>query len=376
MSAQQDILHRIGLVIFARDESSIINETIRTAKKALGSQDALLVVADHCVDGTEAIAREAGAQVFIHNAGSPNGKGAALVWFAQSYPEVLKQFTRLVILDADSGISPDFLVRLKTHLHQNEPVSQCFICPVGYEQSPISTLIALSELVEQSVFNRIRSFLGCSIRLRGTGMVFDPAVFLSVCNNVQTEVEDIVLSLLVAEKKLKVKQMDGVMVYDPKPTETAAASRQRARWFRGQWAAFCLYRSSVFKVLAQGPRGWVLLSALFLKPRWLMMACKAALALLCYRWPVMASLWGISFLLDCLLILVGVFGLKDKKTFLKAMLHIPGFVWMWLRSIVLSFHRLPWLRVRGSVEYQESGGLSPIPFMEVNQGKLKPPEPI
>jgi len=94
---------------------------------------------------------------------------------------------------------------------------------------------------------------------------------------------------LVAELGFRIIQLDSVKVYDPKPAGAAAASRQRARWIRGQWAALWSYRQSVVKVLRNGLRGWILLSSLFLKPRWLVMVVKAALAWIAIQWPLLSS---------------------------------------------------------------------------------------
>jgi hypothetical protein len=51
-------------------------------------------------------------------------------------------------------------------------------------------------------------------------------------------------------------------------------------------------------------------------------------------------------LTDVILIILGIFKLKDNKVFLKAILYIPGFVWMWLGGILLSLQHHSWLRVR------------------------------
>jgi len=38
--------------------------------------------------------------------------------------------------------------------------------------------------------------------------------------------------------------------------------------------------------------------------------------------------------------------MRERNIFLKAILHLPGFVFMWLGGILLSFRRRSWLRVR------------------------------
>jgi cellulose synthase/poly-beta-1,6-N-acetylglucosamine synthase-like glycosyltransferase len=346
---------KIAIIIFAHDESSVIEKTVLSAKKTLESGDALFVISDNSRDDTAIKAEKTGACVFIRDNGSRIGKGEALAWFVKYHWDILRKFSRLVILDADSYIEPGFLKAIKANLSDANLVLQCFVIPVEYNSSPISTLIALSELVEQSVFDRIRTKLGWPIRLRGTGMVISPDALLSVSDQIQTEVEDIALTVLFTENKIKIKQLAGVEVFDPKPVETSAASRQRARWFRGQWAALWCYRSKVFRILCFGPAGLSLVGSLFLKPRWLVMAMKVILACLFYELPVLAAFVWFLVLIDIILYLTGIFLLKEKKVFLKAIIYIPGFVLMWMKSIFLSFQRLSWLRVRESAE---SNGLS------------------
>lgn len=360
---------RVALLIFAHDESFVIEKTVTAACKALETGDAIFVVADHCTDDTASCAEKAGAQVFIRDHGSAQGKGAALVWFIKYQWHVLYEFNRVVILDADSFIESDFIKNIKGHLDETEQVMQCFVSPIEYEHSPISTLIAFSEMVEQSVFERIKSKLGWPIRLRGTGMVVSPKDLLSVSNQVETEVEDIALTLLFAEKNFKIKPLADVLVYDPKPVAALAASRQRARWFRGQWAALWHYRNATFKIISQGLGGWSLISSLFFKPRWLMMALKITLAVASIRMPGLTASFLFLLSIDLILYMVGFFQLKEKMPFLKAFIYFPGFVLMWLASIFLSFQRLPWLRVRESKIAPGSIGMrhpEPIKTIKLN----------
>jgi cellulose synthase/poly-beta-1,6-N-acetylglucosamine synthase-like glycosyltransferase len=343
----------IALVIFAHDESAIIRNTVRSAMEAVDKKDALFVIADNCTDETAAIARDAGAFVYARENRKYLGKGAALGWFVKFHWNILRNFRMLVVLDADSVIAPDFLSRIREKIKEGDQVMQCFVNPTGYEHSHISTLIALSELVEQSMFEHIREGLGWPVRLRGTGMVISPRILYSVADELQTEVEDIALTLLVAEKRIRVKRIDSVNVGDPKPTEPSSASRQRSRWFRGQWNALWTYREQILKIALQGIGGLSLLTSLFLKPRWLSLVLIISLFVLSIPHPFWLVIFGLFLLGNLAIILTGILKLPERKTFLKAIIFIPSFVFMWLKSIFLSFQRLPWLRVR-EVSFQSA----------------------
>jgi cellulose synthase/poly-beta-1,6-N-acetylglucosamine synthase-like glycosyltransferase len=250
-------------------------------------------------------------------------------------------------------IPQEFFDRLDSQLIHGVSVAQCSILPTGFEGSPIMTIIALSEMVEQIVFNSIRSFLGFSVRLRGTGMIFDPALLVNIGPNIGTEVEDVALSLLVAEQKIAVRWFKSVVVFDPKPGECTDATRQRARWFRGQWRAFWDYRSIVLKLFARGPNGWSILSSLFLKPRWLKLTLMIILGFALLMHPVAAVIVFSIVSLEIILILLGTLLLPKRGLFIRSLMYIPGFIIMWLKGIILSLKRHQWLRVRKNLNFQE-----------------------
>ena len=240
---------KIALIIIAQNESQHIKPTVLAARKALRQCDNVFVVADNCVDDTAVIAKKSGAIVLSREQLAPAGKGAAITWFIQEYSNIMFEYSYLVILDADSLIEFHFKHDLEKLLQDGKTIAaQCRLSPIDFEISPISTLIALSDILEQTVFDRFRSRLGWSVRMRGTGMVLKPQLLFDISKNIDTEVEDLVMCLLLAERQILVKSFASAIVYDPKPTITDAASRQRARWFRGQWVAFWKHRSIILKL--------------------------------------------------------------------------------------------------------------------------------
>ncbi len=342
--------NRIALIIFAQNESILIQSTVSAARKTLRAGDALFVIADNCTDNTADLAREAGAEIFIRKQELPHGKGAAISWFIQNYPEQYGNFSYLVILDADSKINPDFLDTLEKSLGDGIDVGQCYLAPVDYEGTALSKLIALSEIVEQTVFDRIRAELGWSVRLRGTGMVFRPQVLQEVAYRIDTEVEDIALSLLMAEKHLIVKQLFDVPVHDPKPQEMVAASRQRARWFRGQWLALWKYRGVIWKILGKRLNGWSVIASVFLKPRWLKLTGMIILAIILFKIPILSIILFSLAIWECLLFFLGVVLIPERWSFVKALLFLPEFIFMWMKGIFLSLQRTKWFRARKTTE--------------------------
>ncbi|MBT3336285.1 MAG: glycosyltransferase [Anaerolineae bacterium] len=336
----------VALLILAHNESIVIKETVEAIQKVLADGDKLFVVADHCTDSTEIKARNAGAKVIIRNGDTPEGKGDALGWFVQEYKGSLKEFSRLVVLDADSTIKPDFIDRVKENITDSCVVMQCFVYPQFEGTSPIGKLAALSEFHDQYISDRIRTVFGWPVRMRGTGMVIRPDLLFGLNAHLKTKVEDIALSLIFASKGIQVKRLDEAILFDPKPPTMAAAARQRARWFRGQWRAVWQYRREIIQVLLKGPAGWSLLSSLFLKPKWLVLTISLLLAFVFSSCSWIALPFWIYFIVGSIYLFVGLSLIPERYLFFRTLLHIPGYVWMWLRGIILSLRSTSWLRVR------------------------------
>jgi len=337
---------RIAVLIFARNEASYIGETVDNVIQSLGVNDDLIVIADNCTDDTVKIAKDAGALVYTRATSPPSSKGQALAWFMSSNHIDIKSVDYLLVLDADSRISTNYLDIIRENIPEKGEAFQSFVFPQYDEHSPIGNLAALSYLLDQSVSDRIRTMLGWPVRLRGTGMLISPDVLIDIRNRLDTSVEDIALSLLITAAGIHVGRIDQAVVYDPIPDNSDAASRQRARWFRGQWLSARQYRKEIAYVLTKGPRGWSLLSSLFLKPRWLFLTASLFLALVLSRWWwISLFFWGHVFF-GLLYLIIGLMILPNRKTFIIALLRLPTFIFMWVRSIKLSFRSTPWLKAR------------------------------
>ena len=259
----------IAMLIFAHNEASVIGDTVDNVVQTLGGDDQLIIIADNCTDDTVKLAKDTGAHVYARTRRSSSSKGQALAWFLSNYQDILQSFDFLLVLDADTQIAPNYLDIIRENIPEKGEAFQCFIFPQYDDQSPIGNLAALSYLLDQSISDRIRTMLGWPVRLRGTGMLITPDVLFEIRNKLDTSVEDIALSLLITAAGIHIGRIDQAVVYDPVPDSSDAASRQRARWFRGQWLAAWQYRREIVYALTKGPRGWSLLSSLFLKPRWL-----------------------------------------------------------------------------------------------------------
>jgi len=335
-----------AVLILANNESNVIASTVESVRQALEPRDAVFVIADNCQDDTAHKAAAAGAIVFERQIGAPYGKGAAIKWLVHQAWEQLETYDLLVILDADNRLPTEFMREIKAG-YPGDGILQCMVLPIDYQGSSLSTLITLSEIHEQKTIDSIRTFLGWSVRLRGTGMVIPPHLLKLVADEIDTEVEDFAMSLLFVARGVKIRRNIHAIVFDPKPRDSILASRQRARWFRGQMLAFWRYRREIVQLIKHGPNGWALLDSLFMKPRWLIDLLLTLLAVLLSRvsW-LLAGLVFARVFVDLLCLGWTIMASEERTSFLKAILHVPGFIWMWLRGILLAFRRSTWLRGR------------------------------
>jgi cellulose synthase/poly-beta-1,6-N-acetylglucosamine synthase-like glycosyltransferase len=364
--------HKIAFVIFAQNESSVIERTVINVKSIMRPMiDELYVIADNCSDNTAQLASAAGAHVISRGFMKPQGKGAALVWFMQFRQKEILEYDYIVVLDADSLIPEDFIQKLENKLSPDIEAAQCFLSPIDFEGLPLTTLIAFSDIIEQTIFDRIRSALGFSVRLRGTGMIFKPRILLALCPRIGTDVEDIALSLIFAEHNIVVKWFRSIIVFDPKPTEREAATRQRARWFRGQWAAFWNYRKIIANLIFKGPAGWSVLGSLFLKPRWLKLALLIMFGIFFIKHVLLSSIAFFLSGFELLIFIIGIFIIPNHRQFLLSLLSIPSFILMWVKSIILSLKNRPWLRVREFIAIKKTNDPNVLPLLNSKDLNIK-----
>ena len=115
LAARRD--KRFVVLVPAHNETAVI---LRTVKNLLAldypaGQFRVQVIADNCTDDTAALARQAGAAVWERSSASERGKGYALKF---AYEKVLAEAwaDAVVVVDADTEVSPNLLTSFAAHL--------------------------------------------------------------------------------------------------------------------------------------------------------------------------------------------------------------------------------------------------------------------
>ena len=341
----------LDILILARNEETILDRSLACLQPMLEANDRLHVVADHCLDRTAEIAGRYGVEVHRRLTGTP-GKGRALAWWlSRTQPS---DGRGILVLDADSRVTRFGLAAVRRRLRLGQRAIQMRVAPLFHSSNPIASLAALSDEVEQRVFEAVKHRLGWPIRLRGTGMAFERNTLQGFADRLQSTVEDAELTLLLAADGVDIHPAPESTVFDPKPIDAMAATRQRARWLQGQLHLARIHPDALIRLVRRGPAGWSLLGSVLLKPRTLVLPIKLALAVIglslaATRPFSLALLAPLAADLLALALGLAIIGGHRRRHYLRALTHAGAYFGMWTRSARLAFvSQDPWLRARPS----------------------------
>ncbi len=343
-------------LILAQDEASVLRGSLRAIKAQMAKHDQLHVVADHCVDRTADIACEEGAIVHLRNDRGRKGKASAIGWWVERQEFDPEQ--PIVILDADSVILPGFSDHVRSAMSLGAAGVQATLIASLEVDTPIGRLIALSERMDQGFFDRLRSRMGGSVRLRGTGMALRYGVLAQFAPMLQTKAEDVELTILLAAYRFRTLPAFEAKLLDPKPDIPTGAMNQRARWLQGQMDIVRRYPGLILKLMFTNFPGFILAVSSLMKPRSLFSVLRLLLnvgifviAIANHLSPAFIHLLTIGSLLinlpEFLALGYAIWRSPDRLADLKALAALPAFTLLWMQSVLLaSISRSNWLRVR------------------------------
>ena len=228
---------RVTVVVPAHDEQEGLPATLAALRRVRAPTGGfeVLVVADHCSDGTAAVAEAAGVRVWERAGAEQRGKGAALRW---AFERLLAEPDRpdaVAVVDADTVVDQDFLVLAEQRLRAGAPVVQGrYLAAEPAQPTLVSRLAEVSQACQSVLRPRGRARLGGAAKLQGNGMVFTTEVLQRVPWDAYGVAEDVGywFSLLRAGVRPVFEPRAGVR--GAMPTDLAAARVQRARWEAGR----------------------------------------------------------------------------------------------------------------------------------------------
>ncbi|MEI8165809.1 MAG: glycosyltransferase family 2 protein [Chloroflexales bacterium] len=244
------------------------------------------VVADNCTDGTAALGRQGGAVVHERFNTEQRGKGYALDWLLQRLWASPETYDAVVILDADSVVSPNFLQVMDARLSRGERVIQGYYAVRQPGSSSSAGLRAVALILLHYLRPQGRMVLGGSTGLKGNGMVFATEILRRQRWSASlTEDIEYHMALILAGERATFAP--DAVVWAEMPDSLRGAQTQNERWEQGRMEmirrfvpgllgqavrrrSFLLFDAAVeqlippFSVVA-GASGAVLLTALALR---------------------------------------------------------------------------------------------------------------
>ena len=229
---------RFAILVPAHDEAMGIERTIASlrAQRYPPAQVDIFVVADNCTDETASVARRAGAIVHERWDEELRAKGHALKWLLERV-RAHGSYDAYVIVDADSVVAPDFLLRMDGRLAGGSVVIQGYYHVLNADASPTAALreAALASLHFLRPLGR--AALGLSSGLKGNGMCFSAATLDEHGWSTAGLAEDVELHLSLVRHGIRVDFAPEAVVRADMPTTLDAAGSQNLRWEAGRLAA-------------------------------------------------------------------------------------------------------------------------------------------
>ena len=238
---------RLALLLPAHNEEMVLD----AALKSLGGIDypadrfRIVVIADNCTDRTAEIAAANGAVVLTRFNDLEIGKGYALEWalkelFAAGARGDFKlveiaDFDGIVVLDADTLVSPNLLTAFAAGLARGEKAMQVRYEVLNSGDSWRTKLMSCALALVHIVKPLGREHLELSDGLKGNGMCFARNVVESVPWSGASITEDIEYTLRLCRAGYRVAFLPDAAVWAQMPVTGAQAASQRQRWEGGRY---------------------------------------------------------------------------------------------------------------------------------------------
>jgi 1,2-diacylglycerol 3-beta-glucosyltransferase len=307
------------------------------------------VVADNSSDGTADLGRAGGAVVHERFNTELLGKGYALEWLLEQIWERGDPHDAVVILDADSLVSPNFLRVMDARLSRGERVIQAYYAVRDPENARSAGIRAVALTVLHYLRPQGRMVLGGSTGLKGNGMVF-AADILRKHRWTASLTEDIEYHMTLIRAGERAIFAPDAVVWAEMPDSLKSSQTQNERWERGRME---MIRAYVPGLIGEGlrRRSFLLLDAAIeqLIPPFSVVVGASVLALVAavlLQSPAAIALAAAIALGQVIYIFAGLSMARAPWSVYKALLFAPAFV-LW--KIVIYMRLLLGIKPRGWV---------------------------
>lgn len=231
-------LHRIAILIAARNEESVIGELLESINAQDYPKDLLLpvVIADNCTDSTASLARSHGATVFERFNKEEIGKGYALDFAIDSLQErgEWKKIDGVIVLDADNLLTPNYVTEMNKTFSDGYEAFTSYRNSKNYGDNWISAGYGLWYIRESKFLHYARMLLHSSCAISGTGFLVSREL-LDRFNGWKFFLltEDIEFSVFSIINGVRIGCCINAELYDEQPITFSQSYKQRLRWSKG-----------------------------------------------------------------------------------------------------------------------------------------------
>lgn len=244
---------RFAAVICARNEEPVVRLPVESVRAADYPADRLrvLVLADNCTDKTAAVARAAGAEVWEKTTPS-TCKGDVLAWgLARLQAE--GDVDAVAVFDADNRVSSGWFTAMNDALLDGEMVVTGRRQASNARAGVIAGWYAVYWSLMNELSNRIRTNLGLSGKLNGTGFAFLATVLGAAGWRTHTLVEDVEFTVQVNLAGGRIAYVPAAEYADEQPVALRPMWRQLMRWTTGGWQVLRRYSFAWLKAFVRHP---------------------------------------------------------------------------------------------------------------------------
>lgn len=236
--AQTEKRFKYAFLISARNEENVIDQLCDCIIKQDYPSELIdiYVVADNCNDRTAEVAREHGAIVYERFNNKLIGKGYALSELLDHIDSTVgyDAYDGYFVVDADNILEPNYVSEMNKCYAAGERLVIGYRNSKNFGDNWISSGYSLWFLRESRQLNGVRSVLGTSSEIKGTGFLIHKDIIKRqggwihhlLIEDVQFAIENV----LCGEK---VAYCDTAILYDEQPTDFMTSWWQRKRWCRG-----------------------------------------------------------------------------------------------------------------------------------------------
>ena len=232
---------RFAVLVCARNEERVIELPVRSILSTSYPADRreVIVLADNCIDRTAAVARAAGAIVWEKSTPS-TGKGDVLAWGIERLQKH-GGFDAVAVFDADNTVSSGWFDAINDALNDGESVVTGRRYSSNALVNTVTGWYTVYWAMMNELSNRVRTNLGLSGKLTGTGFAFLLSCIEKDGWNTRTMVEDVEFTVQGNLEGRRVAYVAAAEYSDEQPVSAVPMWRQLRRWTTGGWQVVRMY---------------------------------------------------------------------------------------------------------------------------------------